>query len=412
MKIALCIINHEPDKWFFSQLASQCHQISKIEYIHSKDLEIPNTFWNLCLLKLADFFSPLRKHQPKSDETLSYLFKRLEVTLAHPIKSTLSGNVRLKEILLLHRKIKKEKTNTASFRQALKIMKKFDALFIYNGILPQQKHLITAAKLLNKKIFFFEVGPLPNTIIMDETGINYSSSVPRQISFYKNWQLNNPNPAVDFKKLTPALKTTTRKTIYPKPFQTEIRDLSQKYIFFPLQVYHDTQILFHHAWIKNISHLIDIVRRATRYLPQGWRVLAKEHPQCTQRYQVGAMEDDNFLFANGNPTPDLIKNASLIVTLNSSVGLEAMLFDKPVVTLGQAFYAFDGLTQQCNSAEDVFEVFKNPEQVSFNPKDRRAFLSWLANDYYLDGSFFTKTFSMNDKNKRLISRILQAKSNG
>ena len=141
-------------------------------------------------------------------------------------------------------------------------------------------------------------------------------------------------------------------------------------------------------------------------------MITKEHPESFWRYNTHAMETDRFLFANGNPTSDLIKNASLIVTLNSSVGLEAMLFDKPVVTLGQAFYAFDGLTQQCSSAKDVFEVFKNPEQVSFNPKDRRAFLSWLANDYYLDGSFYTNTFSMNDKNKRLISRILPAKSNG
>ena len=418
MKVAVCIMGIEDKQWFFEQVAAQNPQIKKIKFVLEKDILPENTFWEPLASKLANFFFSFKKHQVSDEEILSYFFKRLKVTFAHTARSTLFGGYRIGEIVVLHREAQRRKKNIKTFlRLSFKVMKEFDALFIYNGLWPEQKCLIEAAKILGKKIIFFEVGPFQNTISMDHVGLNYSSSIPRQISFYRNWAQKNPELVLNPKNSNPensdkAPKLGGRESAHHEFLQKNTLDLSEKYIFLPLQVFCDTQILFHATWIKNIEHLVEIAHQAVQYLPEGWRVITKEHPESFWRYDTRAMETDRFLFANGNPTPDLIKNASLIVTLNSSVGLEAMLFDKPVVTLGQAFYAFDGLTQQCNSAEDVFEVFKNPEQVSFNPKDRRAFLSWLANDYYLDGSFYTKTLSMNDKNKRLISRILQAKSNG
>ena len=413
MKVAVCIITHENEQWFFEQIASQNHQIEKIKFFQEKDLQPKNTFWRRLASKLANFFFSFKKHQVSDEDILSFYLKRLQVTFAHTINSTMSGTDRLVEILSLNRIIKNKKQNIKNcFRLSFKVMKEFDALFIYNGCLPEHKCLIEAAKILGKKIVFFEVGPFQNTILMDHAGINYSSSIPRQISFYQNWAQKNPELIFNPENSDKAPKLGGRESAHHQFLQKNTLDLSKKYIFLPMQFAIDTQILFHGTWIKHIDHLVEIAHQAVQYLPEGWRVITKEHPEAFWRYKTHTMETDRFLFANGNPTPDLIKNASLIVTLNSSVGLEAMLFDKPVVTLGQAFYAFDGLTQQCNSAEDLFEIFKNPEQISFNPKDRRAFLAWLANDYYLDGSFYTKTFFMNDKNKRLISQILQAKSNG
>ena len=413
MKVAVCIIGIEDKQWFFEQIAAQNPQIKKIKFVLEKDLQPKNTFWRRFASKLANFSFSFKKHQVKDEDFLSFYLKILQVTFAHTINSTMSGTDRLVEILVLNRIIKNKKQNIKNcFRLSFKVMKKFDALFIYNGFWPEQKCLIEAAKILGKKIIFFEVGPFQNTISMDHVGLNYSSSIPRQISFYQNWAQKNPELVLNSKNFDKAPKLGGRESAHYEFLQKNTLDLSEKYIFLPLQVFCDTQILFHATWIKNIEHLVEIAHQAAQYLPEGWRVITKEHPESFRRYQTHAMETDRFLFANGNPTPDLIKNASLIITINSSVGLEAMLFDKPVVTLGQAFYAFDGLTQQCNSAEDLFEIFKNPEQISFNREDRRAFLAWLANDYYLDGSFYTKTFSMNDKNKRLISQILQAKSNG
>ncbi len=408
MKVAICILDHEQDQWFFDQLKAICPQIDQITYITAEDLNLKKSYLRYFFLKLTAFFTVRSKYKIDPNEILAYPSRMIDAIQALPETSTLSRQARQEEIAFYQNIVKKTKKQIKPlFQFCLNQMKKFDAIFFYNGVLPEQKCLIKAAKILGKKTIFVEVGPFDNTILMDQDGTNYASSIPRQISFYREWTKKNPKLIFNSETQNNAPKIGIRKNQHHDFIQKNVLDLSGKYIFLPLQVFRDTQILFYNGWINNIQHLVEIAHQAAAYLPKGWRVLAKEHPECFQRYDVRKMETERFLFANGNTTPDLIQNASLIVTLNSSVGLEAMLFDKPVITLGQAFYAFDGLTHQCRSAEEVFEIFKNPEQISFNQKDRRAFLSWLANDYYLDGSFYQKTFPINEKNKHLISRILR-----
>ncbi len=412
MKVIICIIDHEPDQWFFDLITMTNPQITQVKYITRKDVEFKRNYLRYLFLKIMAFFTIRGKYAFNVDEIAAYYSRMIEVTHALPATSTLSGKERQNKIAAYQRMLRRSKKYAKPlFRLFLSKMKKFDAVFFYNGILPEQKLLAKAAKSLGKKTVFFEVGPFENTMIMDEVGINYASSIPRKISFYKKWAQESSEKVLYAAASDKAPKIGIRKIPHQDFMQKNTLDLSGKYIFFPLQVFRDTQILFYNDWVENIQHLVEIVHQAAQHLPEGWRVIAKEHPECFQRYDVREMESERFLFANGNATPDLIKNASLIVTLNSSVGLEAMLLDKPVVTLGQAFYSFDGLTRQCHKAEDVFEVFQNPEQTSFCPEDRQVFLSWLASDYYLDGSFYQRTFPMNQKNKRLLGQMLASQPN-
>ena len=39
---------------------------------------------------------------------------------------------------------------------------------------------------------------------------------------------------------------------------------------------------------------------------------------------------------------EVLKKAELVITLNSTVGIEALLYGKPVLTLGDAFYNIKG----------------------------------------------------------------------
>ena len=259
MKVAVCIITHENKQWFFEQIAAQNPQIEKIKFLQEKDFQIKNTFWRQLASKLANFFFSLKKHRVNDEEILSFYLARLKTTFAHTIRSTLSSTERLVEISALKRAIKKKKENmTACFRLAFKVIKKFDALFIYNGCLPEQKCLIAAAKILGKKIVFFEVGPFQNTILMDHAGINYSSSIPRQISFYQNWAQKNPELIFNSEISDKAPKLGGRESAHFQFLQKKTLNLSKKYIFLPMQVAIDTQILFHGGWIKHMDHLVEI----------------------------------------------------------------------------------------------------------------------------------------------------------
>ncbi len=411
MKVIICTTHHETERWFFDLITRANPQITRVKYIRRKDVELRRNYPRYLFLRVMAFFTIKDKYELDVDEITSYYSRTAEAMDMVSETSTFSGKSQRRRSASSRRRLRRFKKYTwPLFWFFLRQMKKYDVMICFNGVFPEHKLLAKAAKSLGKKTIFCEVGPFADTITMDEVGVNYGSSIPRKISFYKKWAQENSEKILHAGS-DKAPKIGVRKTLLKDFRQKNTRDLSGKYIFFPLQVFFDTQILFYNDWVENIQHLVEIVHQAAQRLPEGWRVIAKEHPECPQRYDVREMESDCFSFANGNTTPDLIKNASLIITLNSSVGLEAMLLNKPVVTLGQAFYAFDDLTRQCHNIESVFEVFKNPEQVSFCLEDRWAFLSWLISDYYLDGSFHKKTFTMTQKNKRLIGQRLASQTN-
>jgi len=78
-----------------------------------------------------------------------------------------------------------------------------------------------------------------------------------------------------------------------------------------------------------------------------------------------AIEDEQIIIDHENEfdTYDLIENASIIVTVNSQSGLEALQFKKPVVVCGSAFY--DGLGFTLDSHDPrFFDIIMN-DAMSF-----------------------------------------------
>ena len=78
-----------------------------------------------------------------------------------------------------------------------------------------------------------------------------------------------------------------------------------------------------------------------------------------------------------------LRASRAVVTVNSSMGLQAMFFNKPVVTTGRAFYAIPGLTTHASSAKRLSDLFEQAEALSFDPDFRQRFLTWLATEYYV-----------------------------
>ena len=75
------------------------------------------------------------------------------------------------------------------------------------------------------------------------------------------------------------------------------------------------------------------------------------------------------------------------MTINSSVGFEALLLNKPVITLGKSFYALDGLVTSVQSAADLVTACQNPQPA--DPSLRDAFLQYLYSEYYVHGCWRT-----------------------
>ncbi|TGE84510.1 capsular biosynthesis protein [Pseudoalteromonas sp. KS88] len=242
-------------------------------------------------------------------------------------------------------------------------------LVIWNGNKLPNVTVVKAAKRLGINVFYYENGLLPNTSCLDPKGVNFASSVKREREFYENFELPE-HFNVHIPKLTPRANHKKRK----KFVQSK---LPARYIFVPFQVPHDTQIASYSPWIHSMEALYDKVMEAVEELndPQ-LKVVFKEHPSWHKHYPHLYKKHPQALFANGNVTADLIENAQAVVTVNSTVGIEALLIGQRVITLGQACYNIDGL------------VLHAPNEIALRNQLLQVMHGWQV-DSHLKDTFFS-----------------------
>lgn len=129
--------------------------------------------------------------------------------------------------------------------------------------------------------------------------------------------------------------------------------------FFPLQLYDDANLLLFSPYSSLGEAAADIV---PRLVAAGYTVIVKPHPAARHRPN-GMLENtiarerlerwsekviwlDDAQAANAR----IIEISDLVVTVNSSVGFEALYFDKPVVVMGSAIYKPQGVFPDLSEA--------------------------------------------------------------
>jgi capsular polysaccharide export protein len=251
--------------------------------------------------------------------------------------------------------------------------RKVEQLVIWNGLKFRQRIAVIAAKKLSIPCCFIERGALPGTTTLDLKGINYLNSVPRDPAYYKNRNLKN-----------------TLVTEIPKA-ENSIR-LPDNYIFIPFQVNVDSQITMFSPWIENMFSLVELLLKVEDVLGNSMpNVILKSHPSCEQCYQelfekITKVSKKIFVI-NDVETSVLIKDSSSVITINSSVGMEALLMRKKVIVLGKAFYNIKGITLSAGSTDELIENIKRVPNWEPNEYLTSSFLDYLKCEYVVKGSW-------------------------
>jgi len=256
------------------------------------------------------------------------------------------------------------------------IDKKYDAMLLWNGGKCRQRIAIEIAKLKGVKTIFFENGLLPNRLVLDTKGINAENSVPRDRSFFEAYQNNLELP----NNLIP------RRPKNQKKFKTSLEPLPKQFIFVPFQVDSDTQIITNSKWIKNMRMFFDVIEQISREL-SSYNFVIKEHPSSSHNYpdlHKRVKESQYISFANGYPTQELIEKSLAVITINSTVGVESLLFKKRVIVLGSAFYRIDGITKGVDNIDALINTLKNLDNWIFEEKLVENFLKYLYYDYLIE----------------------------
>ena len=343
------------------------------------------------------YFQKLKKHLPFISSHL--FFPNFFISLERPPKIEIEHilTTKYKEIDTKYRHVLK-KTLYKKFIQfqvpwVLRVLyremkKKPDFLVLWNGKKFHQALARALAKELGIKVIYFENGILPHTTTMDFKGVNASNSVPRQSSFYRSLHFDKHVKLPS--NLVP--RVSKRKS------KSEISSaLPERYIFVPFQVAYDTQIIQHSPCFHDMFALFKTLERLTE--ETSWHFVIKEHPSDrVSDYTVLQQARHPQIHFSSENTQYLIENAAAVMTINSSVAIEALLFKKKVIVLGEAFFVIDDLVKRACSAKDILEILHTLEAWKVDVPLIENFLSYLYVEYLIPGDW-------RDPDRKHIQRI-------
>jgi len=271
---------------------------------------------------------------------------------------------------------------------AVKFIEKYkpDALWLWNGTNQTCQTLVDVCSSRKIQTLFFEIGNFPGKLFVDTQGVNYRSwyashrnqlrdfavdlqgfrewksrylaskfethTVPqaKRVSMFNYHYLEDLFGfwfcgAITVESLAPVWKTIDflKRLLFQLPMDEFLPEKKPDFIFFPLQVSTDSQVL----WNCDLSQRDALRKVAGDADREGLILVVKPHPAEPHWSALGEIIDLKnelgFKLVGGN-TFSYLRHCSRVVTLNSTVGLEAMLLDKPVQILGRAYYdGFDEL---------------------------------------------------------------------
>jgi capsular polysaccharide export protein len=258
-----------------------------------------------------------------------------------------------------------------------------DKLLFWNGERMLEYIASAVAEQFKVDRLFFEIGNFPNKIFIDPKGVNAKSSlIDRDLSICDNYdenmltdfltshkrtkesahlvpQANTRNKIIyseiydliwsKFQKYPilqkdyNVLKTLVEKRIAHK-YRAEYDQVNLEtldYILLPLQVSVDSQVLKNSD--TNIEESISYAIKNA--VESNLSLLIKPHPaeKVEKRVKINEhikslkKKHGNIYLTNAN-TYQLIKHSKKVITINSTVGIEALMYFKHVEVLGRAIY--------------------------------------------------------------------------
>ncbi len=259
---------------------------------------------------------------------------------------------------------------------------------VWNGLTGTRLAFAAAARDSGRGCLFVERAPLPGRITVDPAGVNAASSLPRDPDFYRHWaRAAAPPPNPGWRCLGEALvaRTSRRSGVAQGRPDTDLA--ARPFLFCPLQVQDDTQVTRFAGWCGGMDGFLAALSDAVAHLPTGWHLRFKEHPSSKRSLAaplaaIKARHGDRVIVDNATDTFAQVAAARAVVTLNSSVGLQAFFHDRPVIVVGEALFRIPGVVHPAASREELSALFAHAAHLEFDEPLRDAFMRYLDEVYF------------------------------
>lgn len=254
---------------------------------------------------------------------------------------------------------------------------------VWNGLNGTRRAFAEAARDAGVRTLFFELAPFRGRVTCDPQGVNFANSLPREIGPYLDWATRSGVAPDSWK----AERTRIRQRKSLRPAVVPSTDgwaggQTGPFLFAPLQVPGDSQLRLFGGAFRTVPDFIAALASGAEALPEGWHLRIKEHPTAEQSF-AHLVRGPRLVLDNSSDTFDLVAQSAGVVTVNSSVGLEAMFYDRPVIACGQCFWAIPGVAEIAADPSTMARQFAEAPRLGFDPAARAAFLNFLLGEYYI-----------------------------
>ncbi|MFN9645189.1 MAG: 1-acyl-sn-glycerol-3-phosphate acyltransferase [Cyanobacteriota bacterium] len=335
------------------------------------------------------------------------------------------------------------------FLRALILERGIRHLFMYGDFIDPHRLAIDLVQSMNAEGVFpfpiepwvFELGYIrPNYVSLELERVNARSNLNKPASFYQSlppvdvipqarreagirWWKVWKTPTFIQHAFTPFSIIQGPHKLQPKPsylaaqirgmFRKHVYQISEKpvlrrlldgtrFVLVPLQVSSDSQVSLGSDYAGMEPLIAELIASFARHAPQDERLAFKHHPRDRGYNHYGAVirrlarhhgVEERVLYFHDGPLGPILKRAKAVVTINSTVGLQALYHAVPTKVLGRTFYNLPGLTDQ----QPLASFWRAPQ-----PSDRelfRRFYVYLIETTQINGNFdgffpFAQTFAI------------------
>lgn len=157
-----------------------------------------------------------------------------------------------------------------------------------------------------------------------------------------------------------------------------------EYFYFPLHFPADSQLTLRARPFLSQDFLVETV---ARYLPYPHKLVVKEHPHARGYMPSGSLwrikkQPNVVLLHPDHNSHDIIQNAKAVVVINSTVGFEAILHKKPVITIGDSYFRGLGVTLDVGHLSDLEDLIGKALSWKLTDAQIREFLLRLYRASY------------------------------
>lgn len=312
-------------------------------------------------------------------------------------------------------------------------------LILFGDCRPYHRVAVDLARARGISVHVFEEGYFrPDWITLEKDGTNGHSHLPREAKAYLSeaariaaageardtpaavgggiarrvrWEILNQIATLLLAPLYPHYKRHRShhplremcgwaKRLAKRPFERGYAERLSRYLererpnyyLLPLQLETDYQIR-RHSRFKSMAHVMEVVLESfARGAPRHSLLVIKLHPldnglanfrrqarRIARRLKLG----ERVLVMDGGHLPSLISRAQGVVVVNSTSGLSALHYGKPVTVLGHAIFNLAGLTFK-GPLDRFWRKGRAPDAELF-----KAFKRVVVAKAQLNGSFFT-----------------------